>query len=301
MMQKAAGEQVAKAGGRVAAINLSETQQRAAPSENSRALASREALELSKLAAEREKIEFELAQLRDGALDVAELRRKITVEKEKNDLELQKLRSEVADARWSQYFEFAKAFVPAGTIIASIWVAGTSIQYQRDKDRSVEVSQQLVHFQNQITATHNETKEPDLAKRRNAIAAILPLRKDAIPSLFVNLDLDHDTAILKPLHQAILNLNNDPTLRQTVLNELMNSIKHAALWPYLTNLDRYIALWHDCLRQYESGKDKTMFRQATSLGNQLVADLTKEFRSKNWDKETLDRMTAAINKLRSQQ
>jgi hypothetical protein len=106
---------------------------------------------------------------------------------------------------------------------------------------------------------------------------------------------------LKPLHQAILNFNNDPTLRQTVLDELMNSIKHAALWPHLTNLDRYIALWHDCLRQYESGKDKTMFRQATSLGNQLVADLTKEFRSKNWDKDTLDRMTAAINKLRSQQ
>jgi hypothetical protein len=303
-MTEETGEQVAQTGSRVVrdAIDLSETPLRADPSGNGHTSASREALELSKLSAEREKIELEVAQLREGALDVAELRRKIEIEKEKNELELQKLRNDVGDARWSRYFEFAKAFVPAGTIIASVWVAANSLQYQRDKDRSVEVSQQLVHFQNQITATHDKTNEPDLAKQRNAIAAILSLGEHAIPSLLANLDLDHDTAILGPLHQAILAFNEDPTLRQKILTELMNSIKIAALQPDLSHLERYIGLWRDCVRQYKRDKDNKMVRQATSLGNQLATDLKQEFRSKeDWEEETIDQMTSAISKLESQQ
>jgi hypothetical protein len=302
-MTEKTGEQVAQRGSRVVrdAIDLSETPLRADPSGNGHTSASRDALELSKLSAEREKIELEVAQLREGALDVAELRRKIEIEKEKNELELQKLRNDARDARWSRYFEFAKAFVPAGTIIASVWVAANSIQYQRDKDRSVEVSQQLVHFQNQITATYDKTNEPDLAKQRNAIAAILGLREHAIPSLLANLDLDHDTAILVPLHQAISALNEDRTLRQTILTELMNSIRYAALRPHLPHLERYVALWHDCVRQYKRDKDNKMARQAMSSGNQLAMDLKQEIRSKNWQKETIDQMTSALSKLESQQ
>jgi hypothetical protein len=302
-MTEETGEQVAQTGSRVVrdAIDLSETPLRPDPSGNGQTSASREALELSKLSAERQKIELEVAQLREGALDVAELRRKIEIEKEKNELELQKLRNDVGDARWSRYFEFAKAFVPAGTIIASVWVAANSIQYQRDKDRSVEVSQQLVHFQNQITATHDKTNEPDLAKQRNSIAAILSLREHAIPSLLANLDLDHDTAILGALHQAILALNEEPTLRQKILNELMTSIKYAALQPDFSPLERYIKLWRDCVRQYERDKDNKMVRQATSLGNQLATDLKHEFQSTDWEKETIDQMTSAVNKLESQQ
>jgi hypothetical protein len=294
-------EQVAQTGSRVArdAIDLSETRLRADPSGNGHTSASREALELSKLSAEREKIELEIAQLREGALDVAELRQKIEIEKEKNELELQKLRNDVGNARWSGYFEFAKAFVPAGTIIASVWVAANGIQYQRDKDRSVEVSQQLVHFQNQITAT-NDKHEPDLTKQRNAIAAILGLREHAIPSLLANLDLDHDTAILVPLHQAISALNDDRTLRQSILTELMNSIRYAALRHNLKHLERYVALWHDCVRQYERDKDNKMVRQAMSSRKQLAMDLKQEIRSKNWEKETIDQITSAISKLESQ-
>ena len=302
-MTEATGKQVAQIGSRVVrdAIDLSETPLRADSSGNGHTSASREALELSKLSAEREKIELEVAQLREGAVDAAELRRKTEIEREKNELELQKLRDDVGNARRARYFEFAKAFVPAGTIIASVWVAANSIQYQRDKDRSVEVSQQLVHFQNQITATHDKTNEPDLAKQRNAIAAILGLRKDAIPSLLANLDLDHDTATLTPLHQAVLALNEDAILRQAILNELMNSIRYAALRPHLKHLERYIALWRDCVRQYERAKDTKMVRQATSSGNQLAVELKQEMRSKNWEKATLDQMTAAINRLESQQ
>jgi predicted nucleic acid-binding Zn-ribbon protein len=246
-------EQVAQTGSRVVrdAIDLSGTPLRAESSANGHISASREALELSKLSAEREKIEPEVAQLRDGTPDAAELRRKIEMEREKNELELQKLRDDVANARGSRYFEFAKAFVPAGTIIASVWVAAYNLQYQRDKDRSVDVSQQLVHFQNQITATNDKTNEPDVVKQRNAIAAILGLREHAIPSLLANLDLDHDVATLGPLHQAVLALNEDRTLRQTILNQLMNSIRYAALRPHLKHLERYIALWRDCVRQYE--------------------------------------------------
>lgn len=295
-MTEETGEQVAQTGSRVVrdAIVLSETPLRADPSGNSRTSTSREALELSKLSAEREKIELEVARLRDGAPDAAELRRNLEIENEKNELELQKLRDDVGNSRWAPYFEFAKAFVPAGTIIASIWVAANSLQYQRDKDRSVEVSQQLVHFQNQITA-------PDLAKQRNAIAAILGLREHAIPSLLVNLDLDHDTATLGPLHQAVLALNEDPTLREKILSQLMNSIRYAALRPHLPHLERYIAVWHDCVRQYERDKDTRMVRKATSSGNQLAKELKQEIQSKNWEKQTLDQMTSAINKLESQQ
>jgi hypothetical protein len=294
-MTEEAGEQVAQTGSRVVrdAIDLSETPLRPDP-----------ALELSKLSAERQKIELEVAQLREGALDVAELRRKTEIEREKNELELQKLRNDVGDARWSRYFEFAKAFVPAGTIIASVLVAANSLQYQRNKDRSVEVSQQLVHFQNQITATHetsDKTFEPDLAKQRNAIAAILSLGEHAIPSLLANLDLDHDTAILGALHQAILALNEEPTLRQKILNGLMTSIKYAALQPDFSSLERYIKLWRDCVRQYERDKDNKMVRQATSLGNQIATDLKHEFQSTDWEKETIDQMTSAVNKLESQQ
>jgi hypothetical protein len=297
------GEQVAQTGSRVVrdAIDLSERPLRADPSGNGRTSESREALELSKLSAEREKIELEVAQLRDGAPDAAELRRNLEIENEKNELELHKLRDDVGNARWARYFEFAKAFVPAGTIIASVYVAANSIQYQRDKDRSVEVSQQLVHFQNQITATHDKTNAPDLAKQRNAIAAILGLREHAIPSLLANLDLDHDTATLGPLHQAVLVLNEDRTLRQTISNQLTSSIRYAALRPHLTHLERYIALWHDCVRQYERDKDTKMVRQATSLGNQLAKELKQEMQSKNWEKQTLDQITSAINKLESQQ
>jgi hypothetical protein len=302
-MTEETGEQVAQTGSRVVrdAIDLSATPLRADPSGHGRTSASGEALELSKLSAEREKIEPEVAQLREGAADAAELRRKLEIEKEKNELELQKLRNDVGNARRSRSFEFAKAFVPAGTIIASVWVAAYNIQYQRGKDRSVEVSQQLVHFQNQITATHDKTNEPDLAKQRNAIAAILSLGEHAIPSLLANLDLDHDDAILGPLHQAILALNQERTLRQAILTELMNSIRYPALKPALPNLERYVALWQDCVRQYESDKDTKMVRQAMSSGNQLAMDLKQEMRSKNWEKQTLDRMTSAISKLESQQ
>src|SRR4030095_15112736 len=108
-MTEDTGEQVAQTGSRVVrdAIDLSETPLRPDPSGNGHTSASREALELSKLSAERQKIELEVAQLREGAPDAAELRRKLEIEKEKNELELRKLRNDVGDARWSRYFEFA--------------------------------------------------------------------------------------------------------------------------------------------------------------------------------------------------
>jgi hypothetical protein len=302
MPKEASEEQPTRPGGRVLpdAIDLSKTQRPPNLSGNDRdhatASTSREALELSKLSAEREKIELEVAQMRDSALNSDDLRGKIKNEKERNELELQKLQNELGTATRSQYFEFAKAFLPAGTIVASIWVAANSINYQRDKDRSVEVSQQLVHFQNQITATQNQTTAPDLFKQRNAIAAIRSLRKDAVPSLLANLDLDHDISVLMALHGAILELNEDPPLQQLILSELGNSIKYSALRPNLPHLERYLTLWRDCLRQY-ARDDKKMLRQAASLGNQLFLDLKREMQSKNWDQKTLDAMTTAIKNL----
>jgi len=310
MAQQAASEQVAKTDSRVIAgpIALSQTQQHgdpSAPSSNGQISpsGSKAALELSKLSAEREKIELEVAQMRDGALSAVDLREKLENEKEKSGLELRRLRNEVGNAKYSQYLELIKAFVPAGTIIASIWVAGYSLNYQRERDRSVEVSQQLLHFQDHIAATltrNDKSTAPDVAKQRNAIAAIRSLRKDAIPSLLANLDLDHEEQIKAALSSAILELNDNPSLRQTILRELASSIKYAALQGNLPHLASYLALWRDCLREYERN-DRKMLRHATALGNQLVADLRPEIRSKNWAQKDFDLMMNELNTLRSGQ
>src|SRR5262245_12897700 len=84
-MTEETGEQVAETGSRVVrdAIDLSATPLRPDSSGNGHTSASREALELSKLSAERQKIELEVAQLRDGAVDAAELRRKTEIERKK--------------------------------------------------------------------------------------------------------------------------------------------------------------------------------------------------------------------------
>src|SRR5262245_7223678 len=84
-MTEETGEQVAQTGSRVVrdAIDLSETPLRADSSGNGHPSASREALELSKLSAEREKIELESAELREGEGDAAKQRRKIEIEKKK--------------------------------------------------------------------------------------------------------------------------------------------------------------------------------------------------------------------------
>lgn len=254
---------------------------------------------------EREKSDLELKKLRrDDAyeqqkteVELQKLRRDAANDQEKSDLELKKLREDARNARRSQYFEFCKVVVPALSLVATVAVAAYSFTYQRDKDRSVEVSKQLVDFQNQIVTN-------DIKKQRNAIAAVRSLRKDAIPNLLANLDVDHSREILMAVHAAVLELNEDPALQETILRELLNSIKYVVLRPNLVHLERYHALWAECLRQYQ--KNQRLFRDAVASANQLAADLDREIPSKKWNEDTVKneeiakKVTAAIAKFRSQ-
>jgi hypothetical protein len=261
-------------------------------------------LELQKLRRddeyERKKNTLELERLqREAAFaternqyEVQKFRRESENGQEKNDLEMRKLRDETKNARWSQYFELGKGVVPALSIIASVAIAANSIEYQRDKDRSVDVSKQLVHFQDQITVR-------DVIKQRNAIAAVRALRKDAIPSLLANLDVDHSNEVLMAVHAAILELDEDVALQQTILRELLNSMKYVALRPNVAHLEYYLALWSECLRQFERTNNE-LFQQALVSADRLATDLNREIQAKIWDQEIKDDVTAAIKKLQSQ-
>jgi hypothetical protein len=225
-------------------------------------------LELKKLrwdaVYEQEKNQLELQKLqRESALDEArneyerrKLHRDIASEEEKSDLEMRKLRDETKNARRSQYFEFCKVVVPALSIIASVVVAANSIEYQRDKDRSVDVFKQLVQFQEQITSA-------DIKKQRNGVAAIRSLRRDAIPSLIANLDLDHKHEILMATQAAILELNEDRALQEAIMRELLTAMKHVVLRPNLAHLEYYLSLWSECLRQYKA-LNPGLFQQASA-------------------------------------
>jgi hypothetical protein len=292
----------------------------AATAGNGHALQSRDALELSKLSLElnqleadvlgpdelrakkqdeREKSALELKKLRrDDAyeqqkteIELQKLRRDAANEQEKSDLEMRKLREETRNARRSQYFEFLKVTVPALSIVATVAVAAHSLGYQREKDRTVEVSKQLVHFQEQIATA-------DPKKQRNAIDAVRSLRRDAIPSLVANLDVNHNHEILMAIHAAVLELNEDPALQRTILRELLSAIKYVTLRPNLAHLHYYQALWVECLRQYK--KDQELFRHAVASADQLATDLEREISSKKWNEDTVKSVTAAITQFRSQ-
>jgi hypothetical protein len=252
---------------------------------------SRETLELSKLNIERDKLELELAQLRALALGPEEQRTKAQNDREKDGLELQKLRHEVEqearNARTSQYFEIAKVIVPALSIIGSVWAATSSLNYQHNKDRTILVSEQLSHFQENITA-------PDINKQRNAIAAVRTLGEDAIPSLLANIDLNHPPDIIRALQQAVLELNEAPNLRNVILVGLLSSIKHTALRRDIPHLDYYLELWRKCIEQYKSA-DAALFQQAVSSGNKLVKDLRQEIEAT--DTRKADLKAELLNKI----
>jgi hypothetical protein len=285
-------------------------------------LLSHDAPELARASAERDKLKLELSQLKGGSLGRDELRAKKENEAETRIRELQKLCHEAKNARWSPYFELGKVVVPALAIAVSIYSSAQSIgyqqqkdreaaqyqqqkdreaaQYQRNRDRAVEVSQQLVHFQNQITATiaTKETIKPDILKQRNAIAAVRSLGKDAVPSLLANLDLNHHPEIFDALRSAIQELNEDATLREMILRELLSSMKNAASQLNLPRLERYLVLWHAYLRRCQE-VDSAMFEQATSKGNQLALDLKQQVQSKKLDQEDMKDLAKAIEQLQS--
>ena len=248
---------------------------------------------------EREKAALELKKLRrDDAyeqekaeIELQKLRRDATSEQEKSDLELRKLREETRNARRSQYIEFYKVVVPAISIVATVAVAAIGLAYQRDKDRSVDVSKQLVDFQNQIVTN-------DVKKQRNAIAAVRSLRKDAIPSLLANLDVSHHTEIVLAVQAAVLELNEEPALQQTILRELLSSIKYVTLRKNLANLDNYLALWVECLRQYK--KNQNLFNSAVASADQLATDLSREVELKDWEPDVVREAKAVITKFQSQ-
>ncbi len=277
----------------------------------------REEVELSKLSIERDKLKLELTQLEGGALSAAQLKERVKNDRkksalelrrlqrenreagEKGRLELRKLRSEARNTSWSQWFELGKVCVPAISILASVWVAFNSIHYQRDKDRSVEVSQQLVHFQDRITATSSDN-QPDRIKQRNAIAAVRSLGKDAIPSLLANMDLGHGEEIWPALEAAILELNEQTSLREQIRRQVLSSIKYVALRPNIPHLKRHVALWRECLRQYETD-DKLFFAHAKKLAENLADYLHQQIesnRTKFVDGADKQELLTTINKLR---
>ena len=271
-------------------------------------LLTRDALEVAKVSAERDKLRIELAQLRGGALRRDELRAKKEDEAQRRSLELQKLRRESKNARWSPYFEFLKAVVPALAIAVSITVAAWNIsaqrdrdreaaqvqrerdreaaQLQRDRDRSVAVSQQLARFQAQMA-------EKDSAKQRFAIAEVRSARQDAIPSLLANLDVDHPNDILTTLSIAILDFNEDQELRPVVMRGLLSWMKNVALRPNLPHFQRYIFLWQQCLDQYEKDNAE-LFKEAAAEGTRLAQYLRQHVPSKISGELNLELMMRTI-------
>jgi hypothetical protein len=276
-------------------------------------LLAREIAELSKTSTDRDKAELELAQLRAAALSSQELQVQRNEDAERRSLELQKLRRDTKNGRWSPWFEFGKVVVPAGAIAASIYLGALNIssqqerdqlagRNQRDRDRSVETSQQLVHFQNQMTATieqPDKSKKPDIAKQRNAIAVVRSLRKDAIPSLLANLELDQDPQVWQALDVALLELNDDPETRLVVRSQLINSIKSALTieTPDISALDRYVILWQACLDQYRKA-NREFYLDSVSRGNELAEELKARSESRFKDDPILPRLKQTIERIK---
>jgi hypothetical protein len=239
---------------------------------------SRENLELSKLLAERDKIALEASQLQGAALRSDELRAKKEDEAAKRLFELRKLRHEAKNARWSPYFEFGKVFVSALAIAASIYGAGLSIAAQQNKDRAAEISQQLLKF------NENILDKKDANKQRQAISAVRSLGAHAIPSLITNLDLGYSELILAALRTAILRLNEDQGLRPAISQEILSAVHYVAIRRLaddqeidIDNLERYVQLWRDCLRYYETIQPLE-FESASLQGRLLANELSKEIR-----------------------
>ena len=217
--------------------------------------------------------------------------------------------------KYGFWFELGKVFVPALAIAASIYLGTLNIgaqqekdrksaAEQRDKDRRVEVSQHLTHFQNQITAMVEGTDKSrtwDVAKQRNAIAVIRNLRGSAVPSLLANLEINHDPQILQAAKVAILELNEDDELRDMIAKELLTSVKYAAIRVDFPALDEYVPLWRDCLDQYRK-VDGSFFRQSALKGNELADEAMAEAGSKSLkqlDNDKAHRLIRTINSLRT--
>jgi hypothetical protein len=253
------------------------------------------AIMLSRMLAERDKIELEIQRIRDGILTSDILPQQPTLETaasaaappddavskaEKSDLELDKLRSDARNARWSQLFEIAKVFVPAIAIAGTIYTTGQTLAVQRErdlkvalKDQSMAILQHLIHFQNQITARTPDNRA-DLSKQRNAITAIVTLREGALSPLLANLELNHDPETVSTLQTAIVELSEDPALRPIVLNELLKQVKRTALRLNEPGLKRYASVWQDCLNQ--AADDKASLQDWASRGNRLAEDLKQQ-------------------------
>jgi hypothetical protein len=212
-------------------------------------------------------------------------------ELERDDLELQKLRQEVEfgarNARYFPYFEFAKVVVPALSIIGSVWAATSSLNYQHNKDRSTLISEQLFHFQENITTS-------DINKQRNAIAAVRALREGSVNSLLANIDLNHPPEVIRALQQAILELNEASDLHTPILAELLLSIRHTALRRDIPHLDYYLDLWSKCVAQYKNA-DPPIYQQAITSGNRLAKELRQEIEA--GDPRTSDLKTELLGKI----
>ena len=277
-------------------------------------------LELRKLAAEAEKSELERDQLRDGvsktvenaSFDQAALeRRKLEAETEKSELERDQLRAEYHDenamrnkvvrqeadklrldiqnARLSPLLEIAKAIIPAVSIIVSIYLAGKSLEYQRDKDQAAAISQQLASFNKEMMPSKDAPAGSELkalfdeprhkAQQKVAIAALRSLGKHAIPSLVANLSIEeYSTDAHSSLQTAILELYAIAELRPAILQELVSSIRSAARRKSASSneldpaLARYLKLTRECLRQIENS-DAALFREWWPRATALLADI----------------------------
>lgn len=239
----------------------------------------KDAVEFSKLVTERDKLAFELEQIKAGARTPLSLRAKSDIDEKKEQAELEKLLFEARNAKWSNYFELAKATVPAIGIGVSILIAGLNIAYQQNKDRTSEISEQLSKFNDKIA---NKDKDPFVQK--NAISGITSLKEHSIPSLLTNLDLNHTSDIHAAVEAALLRLNEDTAIQRTLATELLSSIKYVTIRRLGAHdvdrmpLERYLDLWAECMRFYKT-QSPALYRELLNQGADLASDLERRVRN----------------------
>ena len=247
--------------------------------------ASRSKMEFDKLSAEREKTNLESSKLRAELLALTDQQEKAQAEKSKLRVEIQKLRDDIKYAGFSRLINLAQATVPAISIFASVLVAANSLEYQRQKDRSAEIAQQLFQFNGQIVDPTAKFKQ------RNAIAAVLSLREHSIPSLLANLEFEYPLDVQAALEVAILQLNEDQALRPIILDQLLTSIRSVTLRRLvrdndidIPNLTRYLRLWRECMLQVKN-HDIELYELKSASANTLAEYLKAQINGAKMEAE----------------
>lgn len=232
----------------------------------------KERQDLRKAEADADKSERERDRLVAEAEELSARRRKAATEQAKLDLDAR-------NARWSPWFETAKAIVPALSIVASVLLAMATLDAQHVKDSRQRDLEQAIAVTKQVSEFNVQMSNPDGKVKQIAVGAVRSLGGHAVPTLLANLDVDQATQVHSAIAAAVADISTDPKVREQVLAALLDSIKSVSLRRLgrdksvdSPNLARYLILWNEAIGRFKE-VDPIGAKPWSDRADQLLAGL----------------------------